>query len=173
MFFGDRIIKEHPLVSVVHEKGINNETEQEPLIPSVLFSVLGGWFTRQGVGRRWGVRGSWRVGFVYQNLALCLSASPSLWAMSPGALASLEGLEGLIWACQALGSPEAHRSNLELNVCSCNIRWFEGIAWLWLNMVYFLTHCSVQVFKQFSLISKVDILLLIKDAEEPRKKQSF
>lgn len=46
MFFGDIIIKEHPLVSVVHEKGINNETEQGPLIRSVLFSALGGWFTR-------------------------------------------------------------------------------------------------------------------------------
>lgn len=49
MFFGDIIIKEHPLVSLVHEKGINNETEQGPLMRSVLFSVLGGWFTRQGV----------------------------------------------------------------------------------------------------------------------------
>lgn len=46
MFFGDIIIKEHPLVSMVHEMGINNETEQEPLILSVLFSVLEGWFTR-------------------------------------------------------------------------------------------------------------------------------
>lgn len=70
MFFGDIIIKEHPLVSVVHEKGINNETEQGPLIRSVLFSVLGGWFTRQGVWRRWEVRESWRVGFVCQNFAL-------------------------------------------------------------------------------------------------------
>jgi hypothetical protein len=46
MFFGDVIIKEHPLVSMEHERGINNETEQEPLIPSVLFSALEGWFTR-------------------------------------------------------------------------------------------------------------------------------
>lgn len=46
MFFGDIIIKEDPFVRVVHEKGINNETEVGPLIRSVLFSVLGGGFTR-------------------------------------------------------------------------------------------------------------------------------
>lgn len=46
MFLEIIIIKEHPLVRVVHEKGINNETEQGPLIRSVLFSVLEGWFTR-------------------------------------------------------------------------------------------------------------------------------
>lgn len=41
-------------------------------------------------------------------------------------------------------------------------------------MVCILTHCSRQVFMQFSLISKVDILLPIKGAEEQRaKKQSF
>lgn len=59
---------------------------------------------------------------MYQNFALCLSASPSLWAMSPGALASLEGLEVLILACQALGIPEAQSSHLEVNKCLCNIR---------------------------------------------------
>lgn len=46
MFFGDIIIKEDPLVSMPHEKGINNEIKQGPLIRSVLFSVLGGWLTR-------------------------------------------------------------------------------------------------------------------------------
>lgn len=107
MFFGDIIIKEHPLVSVfTRRKNINN-TRNKQGIHSFCFC-----FQRLEVGLPGRGMGSWGGGWeeagdgtVYQDFALFPFSQPCSLDQELQALASLEGLEVLILTCQALGIP--------------------------------------------------------------------